>query len=310
MAEDQVTAITPVVDETGDIDAYAIMDGMDNMLLDPQNAARMVAGLRPDTLVYMVPQKGGQPIIGVSANGAQVLAVRCGRLETLPDVTITEVQIPVAVMEPGGTWGEEVVQGVRAMVRVRDMRSGVTFLGIDDEPCYIMLKNGGKKPDPKASVKAVNKAERNALNKHFAALEEMVKKFAEEAIKQGKAFIVGEDGADVGASKQAAPVRRVGPPIVSKAEFDRLNQLRKDAGIKGEEFTDWLTERGIDPRAIPANKAQMIEDYIRERGKPPADADEDLLEGDAATPATRFVPHAPTSLDDVVIPAPDGQLIR
>jgi len=264
--------------------AFQLMDFADSFQLDPREdalalfdptlAAQLVAGVRPDTLVYDV-SVGGQHIVGLSVQGSQVLASRIGGFETLPNgqgSIIEEITMPVQVRhvvtsdegEQRVETVEENLPAVRASVAVRytsPTGKSTTFVGMDEEPRVMALKpyqdrrtnkwtGGATKPDAKATVKAWNKAERNALRKFFAPAEKVLTEFAAQAKQQGQALMVGDE-----ASEYEKPVEHIRTqrreqklaqqPKLSKEAADRFRQmLRRLQGTEEEkqELQDALNE--------------------------------------------------------------------
>ena len=88
----------------------------------------------------------GKQIVGVSWRGAQEIARLVGNIEVLPDIKV-----------------EERDDAFYGLVRVKDLRSNVIFVGAARQEKMIKLRNGEEKPNRFAFVQAINKAERNGI---------------------------------------------------------------------------------------------------------------------------------------------------
>ncbi len=278
MATNEETALA-VAEEN----PFALMDRLDDMQtlasVDPAYAAQMVAGVRPDALVYVVPSKGGE-IVGLSTRGAQVLAARRGGFETLADYrldeVVSQVSVTVGFEERKGRNGPykapikepQDCRGIRIFVRVKDMRNDMTFIGVAEQPLVMALRDGGTEPDPHAFIKAFNKAERNALRKHFAAFEDMVVQFAEEARRAGKAYVTGEVAdRDLAAAAevrsniirlQVAQAEKLGPDRAAAFQRRRaqvIEEYQLDAAALAERSKAYIKRSfGVDKLAdVPAS---------------------------------------------------------
>lgn len=258
-------------EQTGMVSAgqnpYALMDELDDMQtlarLDPMMAAKLTAGIRPDTLVYIVPtERGKPPIVGVSTTGAQVLMSRRGGFETLPDYRLdeimTEIAVPVEWETVQGRYGEyekvtrreaQPCRGIRVFVRVTDKRNDMTFIGVCEQPLSMAQKNGEVVPDPHAFVKCFNKAERNAARKHFAAFEDQVIELAKEAKEQDKVYVMGD---------------------VDDAEFEVVGQV--EANIKRLETRDAEPLGSLGAAELGQYVSQRVELLVTAGVVPKADA--------------------------------------
>lgn len=258
------TAIVPV-----EGNAFALMDRLDDMQtlasVDPTYAAKMVAGLRPDTLVYIIPSKSGD-IVGISVTGAQVLAGRRGGFETLADYRldeiVTQIMVTVGFEEKVGRNGPykapikepQDARAIRLFVRVHDKRNDTTFIGVSEQALDMAMRDGSTEADPHAFTKAFNKAERNAIRKHFAAFESMVVDFAQDAKKSGKAFVTGAvDEDDLAAAAEVrGNVRKLDMQGAEKMGPDRANGFkRRRAAI--------IAQYGLDTATLAERSKQYIQ---------------------------------------------------
>ena len=233
--------------------ALAIMDDLDNVqldeeagadalaMLDPDKAAQLVAGVRPDTLVYIIERWGQDPLVGLSVQGTQILAMKVGGFETKAQgegSVLTEITMQLDVKRIVDGKVETVAEalpGIRASVQVcRTNPSGlcVAFVGIDEECSFIALRTytdkktgkiagGGVKVDPKASVKAWNKAERNAIRKFFASTEKLIADFAAIAKSRGQALMIGNE-------EEIEPYREAANTVAAHRDARRRETLAKE----------------------------------------------------------------------------------
>lgn len=287
---------------------WALMSRLDDQqvdaMLEPAKAAAMVAGMRPDTLCYSIKQFGSGPdgkpkedIIGVSVTGANVLAAQRG-LEVLEDYRIDEIEevpIDVWVIDAAGKKKKEdfMVPGVRAAVRVRDPHTGNVTLGIAEQPRFIVLKDGGKKADGFAVIKAVSKAARNAKLDHFAGLESLMKDFYRKAKASGQAYIAAEvpDEQQAAVNAVRTAVRHVadraaGPLVAamigeeaSREVWDTLRALcagrpalmkELPAAVKGYMVKRWGKQKVAE---LLTSELPSVYAYVGEMVKQAADAD-------------------------------------
>jgi hypothetical protein len=107
--------------------------------------AHMTGGTQLQVYVYSFSMDGKQ-IVGVSWRGAQEIARLVGNIEVLPDIKVEE--------------REDAYYG---LVRVKDLRSNVVFVGAARQEKTIKLRSGEEKPNRFAFVQAINKAERNGI---------------------------------------------------------------------------------------------------------------------------------------------------
>jgi hypothetical protein len=262
-------------------EAFGLMDRLDEMnqmaVIDPSVAARMVAGVRADTLVYIIPV-AGKEIVGLSATGAQVLAAQRGGFETLSDHTEAEIEMPVEYTDNGvKRWKQ--VPATRVMVRVRDNRNDTTFIGVSEQAREMVLRDGGTRPDDKAFIKAFNKAERNALRKHFSALEDMVVEFARQARAQGKAYVSGAVAEDdlqaadeARANIQRLDMRKVEPlgEVGEQQFFAMGKRLAEEHGLPKSALTSDLKvflkrTWGVDrPAQVPKAAGPQLYAWLNE----------------------------------------------
>jgi len=233
--------------------ALAVFDDLDNVqldaevgddalaMLDPDKAAQLVAGVRPDTLVYVVERWGQDDLVGLSAQGTQILAMKVGGFETRAEgegsvLTETTMQLDVKRIVDGQVETvAEALPGIRASVQVcRTNPSGqsAAFVGIDEECCFIALRTymdkkagklagGGVKVDPKAAVKAWNKAERNATRKFFASTEKLLADFAAIAKKRGQALMIGDE-------EEVKPYQKAAGDVMAHRDARRRETLAQE----------------------------------------------------------------------------------
>jgi len=298
---------------TDEEEAFAITDELDNIqldatatagalaMLDPEKAAQLVAGVRPDTLIYKVQMGRGEPIVGLTAQGTQILAARVGGFETLPEgqgstLTAFTTNIEVASIITDEETGEQKtektptdIEAIRASVCVRyTSPSGrqTTFVGVDEEPRQMSLRiyenngrlsGGGLRDDPKAAVKAFNKAERNAIRKFFAPAEKLLVQFAQLAESQGKVLMVGDEPSEdltaaVGRVEAYRTRRRAEEPTWGEG---KANSFRKAAAKKGVPEEVWLKQLGYYGVAkledMPASALGPMQKWLQEQtGQEPA----------------------------------------
>ncbi len=107
--------------------------------------AHMTGGAQLQAYVYSFPMEGKQ-IVGVSWKGAQEIARLVGHIEVLPDIKV-----------------EERDDAFYGLVRVKDLRSNVVFVGASRQEKMMTLRDGRVKPNRFAFVLAINKAERNGI---------------------------------------------------------------------------------------------------------------------------------------------------
>ena len=314
-------------EETGivAVNPYETMDRLDDEqlmnVLDPTLAARMTAGARVDALVYFVPVGRGKPdIVGLSTTGAQILATQVGGFQTRTDYRVDDIDIEVEYVVD---WTEDskpikarkTVPGVRVLVAVENTKAHTAFIGVCDQPLEMVLKAGNTQPDPHGFVKAFNKAERNAIRKHFAAYEDAVVEFAKRAKSAGKAYIVGDvtddeiaAGTDARANirrmdtVQAEPMGATGAESLGKYTTDRIEALVAAKVIpEGEAATrlkaintdlrEHVTRKYGVPRAMEAPKTAVPDLMLWIAGQlPPLPADPETFAQPAATPVTRLEP--------------------
>jgi len=176
---------------------YATMDKLDEAAADPLVALAAVTGMPAQCLVYNF-SISGQAVIGLSVKGTQTLAAQRGGYDTLPDHVTEEIE-----MYDSEKSDADKVEGLRVTVRVRDTRQDVTFAGVSEQCRFIVRRDGTRRPDRFAYVKAYNKAERNAHLKHFAKIEMVVREFAVKAMKDGNALIVGDSDPELRLQREA-----------------------------------------------------------------------------------------------------------
>jgi hypothetical protein len=186
-----------VHDETTGTDIVAVdVDAVDQY--EDDTILGIVAAGTKAAFVYEFPGgEGGKPIRGLTVQGIDEAANYRGGIDVdRPDVEETDVSYV-------------------CMVKVTDTRHGSSRWGCFEQPKEITLKKGGTRPDPHARIKAVSKAQRNALRKILP------QKWQQDAI----AYLCGE-----GAMPQAtrAEMRVDDPAPVGtdrKATFSQLKEL-------------------------------------------------------------------------------------
>jgi hypothetical protein len=191
----------------------------------------------------------------------------------------------------------------------------------------MVLKAGNTQPDPHGFVKAFNKAERNAIRKHFAAYEDAVVEFAKRAKSAGKAYIVGDvtddeiaAGTDARANirrmdtVQAEPMGATGAESLGKYTTDRIEALVAAKVIpEGEAATrlkaintdlrEHVTRKYGVPRAMEAPKTAVPDLMLWIAGQlPPLPSDPDTFAQPGATPPVKLE-DAPPAEPEPDLPA-------
>jgi len=180
--------------------------------------AHMTGGAQLQAYVYSFPMEGKQ-IVGVSWKGAQEIARLVGHIEVLPDIKV-----------------EERDDAFYGLVRVKDLRSNVVFVGASRQEKMMTLRDGRVKPNRFAFVLAINKAERNGI---LDLVDESIKQqIIEKFIASGKSRAI-----------QLAPEKsewgKFGDEMREKFGKDATKRVCEILGIQSFK-QDWI-EKGKTP---------------------------------------------------------------
>jgi hypothetical protein len=155
----------------------------------------------------------GREVTGISWVGTKEIARRYGGIKiALPQVETDE-------------------EYVHASVAATDTKNDLTLIGTSSQPRIMKLRDGGEKVDPFARVKAVSKAQRNAIR---ALIPETFLLEMEKTFTRGETSTPGRRVVDSQAEVDIQPPARPDPENV-KAYF----QAR---GYDPERFTVWEDE--------------------------------------------------------------------
>ena len=141
--------LVPVREEIPE-EAIRLMDRMDDTAI----IQRLTTGIASEAFIYRYPIKtaaGTKEIIGISADGADEIALRRGNIEILPNVAVDKDSDP---------------DYYYAMVRGKDLVSNVILLGVGRQ-CKYQVGRGNQpdhdRMDEHAFVKSITKAQRNVI---------------------------------------------------------------------------------------------------------------------------------------------------
>jgi hypothetical protein len=299
---------------------------MSSAAFDPVVALQAVTGMKVDSLLYKFPLQG-KTVTGLTVKGAKALAARRGNIEVLePTITNTTIQVETG----DGQWVD--VPGVRASVRVRDLKTATVFVGIACEPVVMVKRDGSQMLNRNADRVAIAKATRNGILDHFTGVTDAVEQFVVDAEKAGKVYVMGEASEQAeAASRQIAvqgakrramrsqPIGKIGAAIVRKT----LTAIEEQAGLKpGFLATDLGTyvQRqwpGLELSDIPAQDRPMLDAWLDEKrgelglkatddeqGEAEADTDDATADDKMAVPDPELADHAP-ALDNDTPEAPE-----
>jgi hypothetical protein len=235
------TDIVPISDVQNKLRAedWERIDKLDSAAVDPVVALQAITGMQPNTLVYQF-KVNGQNVVGLTVDAAKALAARRGDIEVMePRIEPTTIQVETG----NGDWMD--VPAVRAYVRVKDLKTNTTFVGIGCQPTLLVKKDGSQRLDPMADRVAISKAVRNGILDHFTGIQDIITKFAQQAAAEGRAYIVPQaDGEAEEVSRQiaiqkakrqamhSAPIGATGAAILTR----RLKAMAQQAGMKDENF--------------------------------------------------------------------------
>jgi len=200
---------------------------------------RLVSPFGAEHFLYSYPIKtreGERHIVGIGSDGAKEIANLMGNVEVLPDVRVEEK--------------DEYFYG---MVRAKDLLRNVILLGVGRQ-CKFVVDKGNQpipsRPDEHAFVKAITKAQRNAILSIApqSAINAAVKRFLEQ--KKIKTLppqpYIDQAGARPAAATAATPAatptqaaQPVAPPV---ADFSPVILKAKELGYEKD---DMLAALGV-----------------------------------------------------------------
>lgn len=254
-------------------DVVEAIDRLDSAAIDPVVAIEAVTGMRADSLLYKFPLQGKE-VIGITVGGAKAMMSARGGFEVYrPE--FEECEVPVANND--GDWVN--VPGIRAIVRVHDKRQDVTFIGVAEEAAVMVKRDGTQRLNPMASRVAASKATRNAALDHFTRVQDVIEKFAAQAIADKRVYVMGESDAQAEEVSRALDVQRAKrtargsmPTGTTWAEImaSNIKRTAEESNADPEKLTarflaavekDWPGQR---PHQIPASEKPKYEAWLDE----------------------------------------------
>lgn len=269
LAEDVQRAISGNVRD--EQDAYYLMDRMESAAMDPTVALQAVTGMKVDSLVYEF-RVGGATVSGITVKGAKALASRRGGFDVEAPIFTQETMI---IEDRNGDLMD--VPAVRAVVRVRDKQTDVTFVGTVVEPKVMVTRDGRQRIDSHADRKAASKAERNAILDHFTAVTDVIESFVAEARKKNEVFVSGEASAEAERVSQQIAIQKAKREAKRKAPIGKtesgifrsfVEQTEADGGLTAGKLSADLLEfmgrqwPGLKLAEVPADASPVLYDWL------------------------------------------------